>query len=47
MASVFTGPDYRSGKLAVVVVADEDDGAQANTVLVTIIHPSLEGPTKW
>ena len=40
MTRVFDGPDWRSGHLAVVVTADEDDRSAANTVLTVLIHPS-------
>jgi phosphatidylinositol-3-phosphatase len=38
-----SGPDFREGRLAVVITADEDDGSQANTVLTVVVHPSLHG----
>jgi acid phosphatase len=38
-----SGPDFRSGRLAIVVTADEDDGSQGNTVLTVVVHPSLHG----
>jgi phosphatidylinositol-3-phosphatase len=38
-----TGPDFRSGRLAIVVTADEDDGTQGNTVLTVVVHPSQHG----
>ena len=40
MAGVFQGRDWRSGHLAVVLTADEDDGSPANRVLTLVIHPS-------
>ena len=40
MTRVFAGPDWRSGHLAVVVTADEDDYSQDNRVLTVVIHPS-------
>lgn len=40
MARVFAGPDWRSGHLAVVLTADEDDGGQGNRVLTVVVHPS-------
>jgi phosphatidylinositol-3-phosphatase len=44
MAAVFAGPDWRSGHLAVVLTADEDDGSNpANTVLTVVLHPSQYG----
>lgn len=38
-----SGPDFRSGRLAIVVTADEDDGSQDNTVLTVVVHPSVQG----
>jgi hypothetical protein len=40
MTLIFASPDWRSGHLAVVITADEDDKSQGNTVLTTVIHPS-------
>ena len=40
---VMSGPDWRSGRLAIVVTADEDDHNQDNTVLTVVLHPSLHG----
>ncbi len=40
MQTVFAGPDWRSGHLAVVLTADEDDHSQDNKVLTVVIHPS-------
>jgi hypothetical protein len=42
MGKVFAGPDWRSGRLAVVLTADEDDRTQGNKVLTVVIHPSQE-----
>jgi acid phosphatase len=39
---VLSGPDWRSGRLAVVITADEDDHNQSNEVLTTVVHPSLQ-----
>jgi acid phosphatase len=36
---VFAGPDFRSGRLAVMVTFDENDGAPTNTVLTVVISP--------
>jgi phosphatidylinositol-3-phosphatase len=36
-----SGPDFRAGRLAIVVTADEDDGSQGNTVLTVVVHPSI------
>jgi phospholipase C len=38
-----SGPDFRSGRLAIVVTADEDDGSQGNVVLTIVVHPSVRG----
>ena len=40
MTKVFVGHDWRSGHLAVVLTADEDDGSAGNRVLTVVIHPS-------
>jgi hypothetical protein len=40
MTKVFEGPDWKSGHLAVVLTADEDDTSAGNTVLTVVIHPS-------
>jgi hypothetical protein len=39
---VLAGPDWKSGHLAVVITADEDDHHQDNMVLTAVLHPSLE-----
>jgi phosphatidylinositol-3-phosphatase len=36
-----SGPDWTSGRLAVVVTFDEDDGAHPNSVLTTVLAPSI------
>ena len=41
VGEVLAGPDFRSGRLAVVVTADEDDHSQDNKVLTTVFHPGL------
>lgn len=40
MRKIFAGPDWRSGHLAVVLTADEDDDHHDNAVLTVVIHPS-------
>lgn len=40
MGKVFAGPDWKSGRLAVVVTADEDDHSAGNKVLTVVVHPS-------
>ncbi|GAA5017191.1 alkaline phosphatase family protein [Terrabacter aeriphilus] len=41
--AVMAGPDWRAGRLAIVVTADEDDRHHGNVVLTTVAHPSLHG----
>jgi acid phosphatase len=43
LESVMAGPDWRAGRLAVVVTADEDDHGQDNLVLTAVAHPSVRG----
>jgi acid phosphatase len=40
MQAIMAGPDWKSGHLAVVLTADEDDRASGNKVLTVVIHPS-------
>ena len=40
MRRVFAGPDWRAGRLAVVLTADEDDHNEGNKVLTVVIHGS-------
>ncbi|MCU1549777.1 MAG: phosphatidylinositol-3-phosphate phosphatase [Glaciihabitans sp.] len=40
MTRIFAGPDWKSGHLAVVLTADEDDNKSGNVVLTAVIHPS-------
>ena len=40
MTKVFGGRDWRAGRLAVVLTADENDGSPGNNVLTVVIHPS-------
>lgn len=41
MTSIMRGPDWKSGHLAVVLTADEDDRKSGNRVLTVVAHPSL------
>jgi hypothetical protein len=41
MRTITAGPDWRSGRLAVVLTADEDDRTAGNRVLTVVAHPSL------
>jgi hypothetical protein len=45
IGAVMAGPDWASGKLAVVVTADEDDGDHSNSVLTVVAHPALDHAT--
>lgn len=38
---VMAGPDFRAGRLAIVVTFDEDEGTRADTVLTTVIAPGV------
>ena len=38
-----SGPDFRAGRLAIVVTADEDDHSQDNVVLTILVHPTVQG----
>jgi acid phosphatase len=38
-----SGPDFKAGRLAIVITADEDDGSQGNAVLTTMVYPSVRG----
>jgi hypothetical protein len=40
LTKIYAGPDWKSGRLAVVVTADEDDHGSRNTVLTVVLHPS-------
>jgi acid phosphatase len=37
---IYTSPDFKSGHLAVIVTADEDDMTSVNLILTVVIHPS-------
>ncbi len=39
---VLAGRDFRSGRLAVVVTADEDDRSANNTVLTVVMHAGMQ-----
>ena len=43
LGPVLRGPDWKAGRLMVVVTADEDDHSQGNLVLTAVLHPSLQG----
>lgn len=35
-----SGPDYKTGRLLIIVTADEDDHNEGNKILTALIHPS-------
>jgi acid phosphatase len=37
---VYASPDWRAGRLAVVITADEDNGTMGNKVLTVVLHQS-------
>ena len=43
VGALVSGPDFASGRLAVVLTADEDDHTQGNTVLTAVLHRGLDG----
>lgn len=43
MRRVFAGDDWASGRLAVVLTADEDDSKSGNRVLTVVMHPGQQG----
>jgi acid phosphatase len=40
MRTIVAGPDWRAGRLAVVLTADEDDSEGGNRILTVVVHPS-------
>jgi acid phosphatase len=40
MHDVFRGPDWKAGRLAVIMTADEDDRKAGNHILTVVAHPS-------
>ena len=38
---LMSGPDYRAGRLAIIITADEDDRTAGNRVLTVVVHPQL------
>ncbi len=41
LPTVMVGPDYRAGRLAIVVVFDEDDESGPNTVITAVVAPNV------
>ncbi len=39
LPKIKSGPDYRSGRLAIVITFDENDGVVPNTVLTVVVSP--------
>jgi len=46
LPAVLRSSDFTSGRLVVVVTADEDDGHASNTVLTVVLHAGLDGAHK-
>ena len=42
MSTIMAGPDFSSGRLAVVITGDEDDSSAGNTVLTTVVARQLD-----
>ena len=42
---IMAGPDYRAGRLTVIITFDEDDRSQNNEVAFVVIDPRLHGVT--
>ena len=42
MQAIMNGPDWKAGRLAVVLTADEDDRNSGNKVLTVVAHPSQQ-----
>jgi hypothetical protein len=43
LRALLAGPDFRAGRLAVVVTFDEDDSHAGNHIFTAVLHPSLHG----
>ena len=43
LPAILASPDFTSGRLAVVITADEDDRKSGNIVLTTVLQHSLDG----
>jgi hypothetical protein len=43
LAALLAGPDFRTGRLAVVVTFDEDDRRAHNKILTAVLHKNLHG----
>jgi phosphatidylinositol-3-phosphatase len=45
LPAIKNGPDFRSGRLAVIITWDEDDRSTDNRVALVVLHPALKGRT--
>ena len=43
LPTIQNGPDFRSGRLAIVITWDEDEDNADNRVATVVIHPALKG----
>lgn len=43
LTQIYAASDWKAGRLAVIITADEDAYNQGNLVLTTVLHPSLHG----
>lgn len=43
LPAIKNGPDFSSGRLAVIITWDEDDKSSGNRVALVVIHPALKG----
>jgi hypothetical protein len=43
LPAILSGADFRSGRLAVVITADEDDNDSGNNVLTVVVAPGMAG----
>lgn len=41
IATAMAAPDWKAGRLTIVITADEDDKLSGNKILTVVIHPSL------
>jgi len=43
LPAILAGPDFRGGRLAIIITADEDDNSSGNQVLTVVAAPGLTG----
>lgn len=41
VVTAMSGPDFRAGRLLIVITADEDNKKEGNRILTVLVHPSL------